>query len=109
MRAVPAEDTARTSRCWCCDEPYPDEVLHHLGSHPEVGVCTDCARWLHRRATERHDEQHLSLGGWFRSLIHSIRSAVMERGWQDRLSMASSFWLWRTLRDHSPARHSTAA
>jgi hypothetical protein len=99
MSAVPAEDTAQPSRCWCCDQPYPDEALHHLGSHPEVGVCTDCARWLYRRATQRHDEQHPSLGGRLRRLIQSVRSAVMERGWQDRRFLGAALrWI-----DRAPA------
>lgn len=93
-----AEETAQPSHCWCCGAPYPEAVLHHLGSHPEVGVCTDCARWLYRRATQRHDEQHRSLGGSLRRLIHSVRSALIERGWHERRVLGAFLrWLDRRL------------
>jgi ribosome-binding protein aMBF1 (putative translation factor) len=37
-------------RCWCCGRPYLPEEMVHLGAHPEVTVCRDCARYLNRRA-----------------------------------------------------------
>ena len=40
----------QTGRCWCCDQLYPPDRMVHLGTHPEVTVCGDCARFLHRRA-----------------------------------------------------------
>jgi hypothetical protein len=45
------EDVRRgQGRCWCCDRPYRPEEMVHLGAHPEVTVCRDCARYLNRRA-----------------------------------------------------------
>ena len=54
-----AGDGAERSRqpdsiCWCCGADRPDSDLVRLGAHPEVGVCTDCAVFLHRRARTAH-------------------------------------------------------
>ena len=39
--------------CWCCGRHYPEDSLVRLGSHPEAGVCFQCAKFLHRRAREQ--------------------------------------------------------
>ena len=36
--------------CWCCGASCPESDLVRLGAHPAVGVCVDCAHFLHRRA-----------------------------------------------------------
>ena len=35
-----AKDQTGESRCWCCGKPRPEDTLVHLGSHPEVGICS---------------------------------------------------------------------
>ncbi|MGH7743623.1 MAG: hypothetical protein ACREQ5_02210 [Candidatus Dormibacteria bacterium] len=69
--------------CWCCARPYPDEQLTRLGEHPEVGVCLGCAVFLKRRATARSDALHPPASR-VRGAIHSVRSAVIHRGWHER-------------------------
>jgi hypothetical protein len=36
-------------RCWRCGRVTSEEALVRLGSHPEVGVCINCVRFLGRR------------------------------------------------------------
>jgi hypothetical protein len=98
MADVTAVDTAQPSQCWCCGERYPEAELHRLGSHPEVGVCTDCARWLYRRATQRHHEQRRSVSAPLRRLIGSVRGAVIARGLHDRRLIGPALrWIDRFL------------
>ncbi|WP_371406803.1 hypothetical protein OHA10_14945 [Kribbella sp. NBC_00662] len=45
-----ADETSQASAplCWCCGNQFEEQDLVRLGSHPEVGVCSGCARFLHR-------------------------------------------------------------
>ena len=43
-----ATDQAGQSRCWCCGRPRSENTLVHLGSHPEVGICSSCVHFLRR-------------------------------------------------------------
>lgn len=72
------------SECWCCGEARPESELLRLGLHPEVGVCPRCARWLHRRAQERADEQRPGPAAWLRGGVRSARSVVIAHHWHDR-------------------------
>ncbi len=72
------------SVCWCCGAERAESELLHLDQHPEVGVCARCARWLHRRARQREDEQRPSPAAWLRGGIRSARSVVIQHHWQDR-------------------------
>lgn len=68
------------SICWCCGADCPDSDLVRLGAHPEVGVCTECAVFLHRRARAAHAtgaSQQLHAVG------EQARDAVMARGWHE--------------------------
>ena len=73
-----------SEECWCCGAAYPPEELLRLGQHPEVGICTRCARWLHRRARERQDEQRPTLGARLRGGIRLTREAVIRHHLPDR-------------------------
>lgn len=68
-------------QCWCCGSQYPETDLVRLGQHPEVGICLECAHWLRRRATARHDEQHHTLAGQLRGVLQATRDYVINRGW----------------------------
>jgi len=72
------------ARCWCCDEVFEEQELVRLGSHPEVALCGDCARWVHRRAVERRYAGRRGPGPRARAGIRSVRGLVMQRGWQER-------------------------
>lgn len=68
------------SICWCCGAERPDSDLVRLGAHPEVGVCTNCAVFLHRRA------RATQASGASRQLYavgERARDAVMARGWHE--------------------------
>lgn len=77
-------DTGGTEECWCCGNRFTPDELIHLGSHPEVALCTDCARWAHRRATELRDARHRSLGAPVRAAVRRARNHVIARGWHER-------------------------
>lgn len=78
------EDTDAAPKCWCCGKDHPEERLVRLGAHPEVGVCLDCARWLHRRARRREDENRTGLAPRIRAGIDTVRASVICRGWHRR-------------------------
>lgn len=71
-------------RCWCCDREFPESELMHLGAHPEVAVCLDCARWLNRNARARYDQQHTRPGRRVRAAIAAVRERVIRRGLHNR-------------------------
>lgn len=78
------QDAPVLPTCWCCGQRYPDAELLRLGSHPEVGVCVRCVRWLRRRARERVDAGRVDLGAVLRRTIRQARAVVIEHGWQHR-------------------------
>jgi hypothetical protein len=70
-----------TPACWCCGEHFAEHHLVRLGSHPEVGVCLGCARFLQRWAAEREDELHPSRAARVRAGVRRIRDWVIRRDW----------------------------
>lgn len=85
-------------RCWCCDEEFQPEEVVHLGAHPEVALCFDCARWVRRRAVHRADAGRRGMGARLRRLLGRIRAAVISRGWHDRPVIGSILrWVDRRL------------
>lgn len=70
-------------RCWCCDNEFPSDALVHLGAHPEVAICFDCARWVGRRAAQRADVGERGFGARVRRALARLRAAVISRGWHD--------------------------
>lgn len=84
MAVEPDQTAASMSACWCCGAQYPESELVRLGQHPEVGVCLRCARWLQRRAVQRHDERNPSLGARLRGGIGAVREVVIRKGWHER-------------------------
>lgn len=72
--------TEAVPHCWCCGHHYPDSDLVHLGEHPEVAVCTGCARYLNRRARQANAtvaSRRLYVAA------EKIRDAVIARGWHE--------------------------
>jgi len=67
--------------CWCCGGEFDERDLVRLGTHPEVGVCLGCARFLQRRAAEREDELRTSPAVKLRSGVRSAREWVIRHGW----------------------------
>ena len=67
------------SRCWCCGRVTAEEALVRLGNHPEVGVCTNCVRFLGRRA---RDYQASVMRKRLRGAAGRIRPGVVSRGAQ---------------------------
>jgi hypothetical protein len=53
----------------------------HLGNHPEVAVCINCAHFLHKEATGIEDSSKAGLGPRARDAFRSVRRAVVQRGW----------------------------
>ncbi|MER7609826.1 hypothetical protein [Nocardioides sp. NPDC127503] len=80
--AQPEADERRL--CWCCDNDFPDEELVHLGAHPEVALCFDCARWVRRRAILRADAGRRGMRVGLRRVVAQMRAAVIGHGWHDR-------------------------
>jgi len=70
-------------QCWCCGDQFDEAELVRLGTHPEVGVCAGCARFLQRRATQRQDELRPSPVSRLRGAVRAGRGLVLDHGWQD--------------------------
>ncbi|GAA1567868.1 hypothetical protein GCM10009742_07250 [Kribbella karoonensis] len=90
---------AVTPRCWCCGGEFAERELVRLGSHPEVGVCLRCVRFLQRRAAERYDAQQPSAGRWLRVGVRRARAWFVARGWH-QLPLAG--WILRRIDRHLP-------
>jgi hypothetical protein len=82
--AEPTTEDVAPDRCWCCGEARPEADLVRLGDHPEVGICTECARWVHRRAATQNHSGRTSLAGIGRSAVNAVRNRVIGLGLQDR-------------------------
>jgi hypothetical protein len=94
--AVDNDEVEPEPRCWCCGRHYPEDRLVRLGTHPEAGVCFQCAKFLHRRAREQYDEVHgdhgLTARG--RAAFKTGREFVLRHGWQNgRFSGRVLRWL----------------
>lgn len=76
MPIDPDQEPPSERPCWCCGATYRDAELIRLGRHPEFLVCLDCVRSLHRRAAQRHDEQHPSLAGLARHGVQTVRNTA---------------------------------
>jgi hypothetical protein len=85
--------------CWCCGNTFDEQDLSRLGSHPEVGVCAGCARWLHRRARSASDAGRRTPGAALRRAVAAARGRVMRAGVQDWPAVGS---LLRRLDKHLP-------
>lgn len=70
--------------CWCCDNEFAEVSLVRLGSRPEVTICLDCARSLHRRALARRHEHRWTPMGVVRGAVQRARDWVIENGWHAR-------------------------
>jgi hypothetical protein len=82
-------------KCWCCGKTRAEDTLVRLGSHPEVGICVGCVRFLHRRARDR---QATVLRKTLRGTAESVRGHVMARGWHQRPLIGPALrWLNRHL------------
>ncbi|WP_235079221.1 hypothetical protein [Amycolatopsis orientalis] len=94
----PERERVSEAGCWCCGGAFPEAELVRLGSHPEVGVCLRCARWLRRRAVQRFDERHPSPAALVRGGIQSVRAAVIRNGWHRRAAVGAVLrWIDRRL------------
>lgn len=93
--AATEETDSLANACWCCGDRHREADLVRLGEHPEVGVCADCARFLHRRAVAAH-------ATGLRRQLHStgdrIRDGVMARRWHEHPQLGPPLrWLNRHL------------
>jgi hypothetical protein len=80
VSVAPETVQASTPACWCCGEQFDERDLVRLGSHPEVGVCFGCARFLQRRAAEREDELGRSRRSRVRTAVRGVRGWAIARG-----------------------------
>jgi hypothetical protein len=84
VTVAPESSQHAAPACWCCGGGFDEQHLVRLGSHPEVGVCFGCVRFLQRRVAERQDELRPSAATRLRSGVRAVREWVISRGWHDR-------------------------
>lgn len=100
MNAVTAIDDAPSSRseCWCCGAVGATESMVRLGNHPEVGLCTRCAHFVHSRAWEIEDRDRTGPAVRGRDAFRSLRRAVVARGWHNNRIVGGRLrWLGKHL------------
>ncbi|WP_330473505.1 hypothetical protein [Terrabacter sp. C0L_2] len=81
--AVAAQEEAQRPTCWCCGNAFDEHDLTRLGTHPEVGVCAACARWLSRRARSTADADVHTVGAVVHRPFAATRDLVVRAGLQD--------------------------
>jgi hypothetical protein len=72
------------AQCWCCGRRRPADAVVHLGDHPEVVVCLECAHFLHQRARAREDALAPSPATRIRDGLRAARRLVLRRGWHEK-------------------------
>jgi hypothetical protein len=70
------------SVCWCCGTVDESARMVHLGDHPEVSICTRCARAISKRAWEIEDQSKAGVAVRARHRFRDLRRAVIRHGWQ---------------------------
>ena len=69
-----------------------------LGNHPEVALCTGCARWAAREAREIEDRARSGFGVLVRKQLDAARHGVINRGWQHNRFLGGALrWLGKHL------------
>ena len=69
------------AECWCCGARRDADQLVRLGNHPEVTLCTRCARSVAKWAGEIEDRDRHSLAARARDGFRGARKVVINRGW----------------------------
>ena len=88
----------RQQECWCCGMTGDPAAMVHLGNHPEVTLCTRCARSVSTWAGEIEDRSRTGVAVKLRDGFRSLRKAVVRRGWHhSRLVGRPVRWLGRYL------------
>lgn len=98
--AVDHDEAEPDPTCWCCGRSYPENQLVRLGTHPEVGVCFQCAKFPHRRAREQHDDvsDNHGLAARGRVVFANGREVVLRHEWQNgRISGPILHWINRVI------------
>jgi hypothetical protein len=74
-------------------------LMVHLGNHPEVTVCTGCARSVSKWAWEIEDQSRTGAAVRARDQFRRLRRGVVRRGWhRSRFIGRPLRWLGR----HTP-------
>ena len=69
-----------------------------LGNHPEVTICTRCARSVASWAGEIEDRSRDSIAARARDRLRSVRKAVVRHGWHHSPIIGGPLrWLGRHL------------
>ncbi len=83
--------------CWCCSTVEIPDRMVHLGTHPEVHLCLQCAHFVHQQAWLIEDEGRGGPGAWVRDGFRSVRSEVVRRGHRNGVVGGGLRWLGRYL------------
>lgn len=84
--------------CWCCATTATPDKMVHLGNHPEVHLCPQCAHFVHQQAWEIEDQDRHGFGATARDRIRGLRTQVIERGWHNHTYLGAPLqWLGKHL------------
>jgi hypothetical protein len=88
----------KPSECWCCGATGDSARMVHLGNHPEVALCTRCARWAAKQAWEIDDRLDTGPLVLLRERLRATRRRIVSRGWQhNRLLGGPLRWIGKRL------------
>ena len=90
--------TEQHATCWCCGQTQPADRVVHLGNHPEVTLCLQCAHFVHKQAWEIEDRDRSGPLPRVRDAFRGVRRRVIERGWHHNAVLGPALrWLGRRL------------
>ena len=70
----------------------------HLGDHPEVHLCLQCAHFVHQRAWQMEDLGKHGPAAFARDRLRNLRAEAMRRGWHRHKLIGDRLrWLGRYL------------
>ena len=81
MRTSVDESGSMPVECWCCGARQDASQVVRLGNHPEVTLCTRCARSVGKWAGEIEDRDRDSIAARARDRFRAVRKTVIRHGW----------------------------
>lgn len=97
VTAVDLNDEGRVW-CWCCGSTDSPDRMVHLGDHPEVHLCLQCAHFVHQQAWEIEDVGKHGPAAFARDQFRNLRAEVIRRGWHHNKFIGGKLrWLGKYL------------
>lgn len=85
-----------SAACWCCGSVSDPDRMVHLGNHPEVALCLQCARWASKQASAIEDHARTGPMVTVRRQMRAARDLVVRSGWHNSRILGPALrWIGR--------------